>query len=56
MLKNPLWVFLIVKDGTALGLTNLVTKYFEELGLDIKKVRGQVYDGASVMSGYKGGV
>ena len=54
--KESFMVFLIVKDGTALGLTNLVTKYFEELGLDIKKVRGQGYDEASVMSGYKGGV
>ena len=54
--KESFMNVLIVKDGTALGLTNLVTKYFEESGLDIKKVRGQGYDRASVMSGHKGGV
>ena len=30
-------------------------KYLKELGIDIMKVRGQCYDGASVMSGSKGG-
>ena len=33
------------------GLTNLVIKYFDDLVLEIKKVREQGYEGASVMSG-----
>ena len=54
--KESFMGFLHVTDGAADGLTTLVLNYFQELDLDVRKIRGQGYDGASVMSGAFGGV
>lgn len=48
--------FLRVTDATAGGLTKLITEFLKNIGLDLKKLRGQGYDGASVMSGHIHGV
>ena len=46
-----------MRDGTATGITHIVSQWLKENGFEIKKkIRGQGYDGASVMSGKKGGV
>ena len=37
--------------STAEGLAELVSKWLVDHGLDLCKIRGQGYDGASVMSG-----
>ena len=44
------------KGGTAKVLTDTVLKYLRHITLDPKRIRGQGYDGASVISGSKGGV
>jgi len=49
-------VFLRVTDATATGLTKLITDFLQKIGLDLNKLRGQGYDGASVMSGQLRGV
>lgn len=38
------------------GLVETTCKYVEDIGLDMEKLRGQAYDGASVMSGVHNGV
>lgn len=48
--------FTEVKDQSASGLKSKIIQSIEEKGLDIKKCRGQSYDGASVMSGMYNGV
>ena len=46
-----------VTDGTAAGICSLIEKVlFEDCNLEHKYLTGQAYDGASVMSGKKGGV
>jgi hypothetical protein len=46
-----------VIDGTAKGICNIIEKVlFEDCKLEHKYLTGQAYDGASVMSGSKGGV
>ena len=47
--------FTEVKDQSASGLKSKIIQSIEEKGLDIKKCRGQSYDGASVMSGMYNG-
>jgi len=48
--------FIVVTDASAAGLTASVTTFLKDIGLDLAKLRGQGYDGASVMSGSRGGV
>lgn len=48
--------FVEMHDHSALGLKNKVIEFFEKHSIDIKKCRGQGYDGASVMSGGLGGL
>ena len=49
--------FIEAKDGrTAEALSKTVLAYIVSIGLDPRKIRSQGYDGASVMSGSKGGV
>ena len=45
-----------VTDGTAAGLVETTCKYIEDIGIEIEKLRGQAFDGASVMSGAHNGV
>jgi hypothetical protein len=57
MIKETFLGFLEAKDGgTAEALSKTVIAYLVQLGVDPLKIRGQGYDGASVMSGDKGGV
>ena len=44
------------QGGTAKALTDTVLDYLRHITLDPKRILGQGYDGASVMSGRKGGV
>ena len=56
MIKETFLGFFEAKDGgTAEALSKTVIAYLVELGMDPLKIRGQGYDGASVMSGDKGG-
>ena len=56
-IKETFLGFFEAKDGgTAEALSKTVIAYLAELGIDPLKIRGQRYDGASVMSGDKGGV
>ncbi len=48
--------FVEVTAADAQGLVSTTKKYLEDLGVDFKKIRAQGYDGASVMSGVRGGV
>lgn len=48
--------FVHTTASTAQGLADLVSKWLLDHGLDLRKIRGQGYDGASVMSGKVGGV
>jgi glycine cleavage system regulatory protein len=48
--------FIVVTDADASGLVATTTNFLKNLGIDIKQLRGQGYDGASVMSGIRGGV
>ena len=43
-------------NSTAQGLAELVSKWLIHHELDLSKIRGQGYDGASVMSDKAGGV
>ena len=45
-----------VTSPDAQGLVDTTKRFLQELGIDILKLRGQGYDGASVMSGAYGGV
>ena len=55
-IHETFWEFLRVTDATAFGFTELISKFLKNIGLDLKKLRGQGYDGASVMSGHMRGV
>ncbi|CAB3994217.1 zinc finger MYM-type 1-like [Paramuricea clavata] len=55
-IKETFLGFISVTDGTAAGLVETTCKYVEDIGLDMEKLRGQAYDGASVMSGVHNGV
>ena len=48
--------FVVVTDADAQGLVDTTKKYLVDLGLSFSRQRGQGYDGASVMSGVRGGV
>ena len=48
--------FVNVDDGTSKGLAETTCKFFKRIGLNFGKHFGQVYDGASVMSGAYNGV
>lgn len=48
--------FVKVTDQTAAGMTDLILNSLKNLGLNLKKYRGQGYDGASTMSGVYSGV
>ena len=49
--------FIVASDGgTAKALSKTVIAYLVSVGLNPLKIRGQGYDGATVMSGDKGGV
>ena len=57
MIKETFLGFFEAKDGgTAEALSKTVIAYLVELGIDPLKIRGQGYDGTSVMSGDKGGI
>ena len=55
-IKETFLGFISVTDGTAAGLVETTCKYVKDIGLDMEKLRGQAYDGASVMSGVHNGV
>ena len=55
-IKETFMGLLKTTDGTTQRLCDLVIQYFQQLGLDIRNIRGQGYDGASVVSGKKGGI
>ena len=48
--------FIVVANSSALGLTMAAVNFLESIGLSSDRIRGQGYDGASVMSGSLGGV
>lgn len=48
--------FTKVSDQSAAGITSDILRSLEQMELDIKKCRGQGYDGANVMSGVYSGV
>uniref|UniRef100_H2XJG8 TTF-type domain-containing protein n=1 Tax=Ciona intestinalis TaxID=7719 RepID=H2XJG8_CIOIN len=48
--------FTEVEDSSAIGLHKLITDSIQQKRLDIKKCRGQGYDGAAVMSGKYSGL
>ncbi|KAI6648592.1 Zinc finger MYM-type protein 1-like [Oopsacas minuta] len=56
IVKETFIGFIFITDASTSGLLKVVLNSISEFGLDIKKIRGQGYDGASVMSGPKGGV
>ena len=56
VVKKTFMRFISITDATAEGLTRTILKQLELLGLDVNKIRGLGYDGASVMSGARGGV
>ena len=43
-------------DCSAANIVNEIKTSIKEMGLDLKKLRGQCYDGCSTMAGAKGGV
>ena len=56
-IKETFLGFFEAKDGgMAEALLKTFFAYLVELGIDLLKIRGQGYDGASVMSGHKRGV
>ena len=48
--------FTKVTDPNAVGIASTAEKFIKDLGIDFNKLRGQGYDGASVMSGIHAGV
>ena len=48
--------FVEVTAADAQGLVETTKEYLKGLGVDFKRIRGQGYDGANVMSGVRGGV
>lgn len=55
-IKETFLGFFKIEDQSAYGMASKILQYTENMGLDIKKCRGQGYDGASVMSGSYSGV
>ena len=55
-IKETFLGFIPVTDGTVAGLVETTCKYIEDIGIEIEKLRGQAFDGASVMSGAHNGV
>ena len=55
-IKETFLGFIPVTDGRAAGLVETTCKYIEDIGIEIEKLRGQAFDGASVMSGAHNGV
>ena len=56
-IKETFIGFIVASDGgTAKALSKTVIAYLVSVGLNPLKIRGQGYDGATVMSGDKGGV
>ena len=55
-IKETFLGFVPVTDGTAAGLVETTCKYVDNIGIKMEKLRGQAYDGASVMSGVHNGV
>jgi hypothetical protein len=50
-IKETFLAFVNTTDATAAGLASCVSKWLTYHGIDLTKMRGQGYDGASVMSG-----
>ena len=48
--------FVKIINASADGIANTAKVFLENLGIDFSKIRGQGYDGASVMSGIHRGV
>ena len=48
--------FVEVTAADAQGLVDTTKTFLEQLGVELSKIRAQSYDGASVMSGVRGGV
>ena len=48
--------FVKLDDATATGIVSTTKAFLESLGINFSKIRGQGYDGASVMSGIHTGV
>ncbi|GBO13416.1 Zinc finger MYM-type protein 1 [Araneus ventricosus] len=55
-IREDFLTFVPVYDVTGAGLANTVSETLSILGLDLKKMRGQGYDGASTMRGQFRGV
>ena len=55
-IRETFLTFIHTTDATAKGLADLVAAWRIDHGFDLAKIRGQGYDGASVMSGKVGGV
>ena len=55
-IRETFLTFIHTTDATAKGLADLVAAWLIDHGFDLAKIRGQGYDGASVMSGKVGGV
>ena len=49
-MKETFIRFISITDASANGLLKVIQDSVYEYGLDIKKIRGQGYDGASVLS------
>lgn len=54
-IKETFMGFIHTTNSTAAGFSNTVSQWLLDHGLDLRKIRGQGYDGASVMSGKKEG-
>ncbi|GBO36650.1 hypothetical protein AVEN_234615-1 [Araneus ventricosus] len=55
-IREDFLTFVPVYDVTGAGLANTVLETLSSLGLDLKKMRGQGYDGAATMRGQFRGV
>ena len=55
-IRETFLTFIHTTDATAKGLADLVAAWLIDHSFDLAKIRGQGYDGASVMSGKVGGV
>ena len=53
---RKLYGFCEINNPNADGIAKTAKAFLENLGIDFSKLRGQGYDGASVMSGIHGGV
>ena len=54
--KETFLGFVTITDASAVELTKIVSESLSALGLELKKIRGQGFDSASVMSGTRGGM